>query len=54
MTDFSEWDYALYDETIIENPFIDFELYDKQAFVTLTSCNNQDSINEFLTGGPGG
>ena len=54
MIDFSEWDYALYDETITENPFIDFELYTKQAFVALTSCHNQEGINEFLTGGPGG
>jgi len=54
MTEFTAWDYALYDETIVENPFIDFELYDKQAFVALTSCHKQDGINEFLTGGPGG
>lgn len=54
MTKFTAWDLALYDETITENPFIDFELYDKQAFVALTSCSKQEGINEFLTGGPGG
>ena len=54
MIEFTEWDYALYDETIVENPFIDFELYDKQEFVALTSCHKEDGINEFLTGGPGG
>jgi len=54
MTEFTAWDYSLYYHTIIENPFIDFELYDKQAFVALTSCQKQDGINEFLTGGPGG
>lgn len=54
MIDFVEWDYALYDETIVENPFIDFELYDKQEFVALTSCHKTDGINEVLTGGPGG
>lgn len=54
MTDFNEWDYLNYELTIIDNPFIDFELYDKQSFVALTSCHNQEGINEFLTGGPGG
>lgn len=54
MTDFNEWDYLNYELTILDNPFIDFELYDKQSFVALTSCHNQESINEFLTGGPGG
>ena len=54
MTKFNEWDYSNYYHTIIDNPFIDFELYDKQAFVALTSCHNRDGINEFLTGGPGG
>lgn len=54
MTKFNAWDYSNYYHTIIENPFIDFELYDKQAFVALTGCHKQDGINEFLTGGPGG
>ena len=54
MTEFNEWDYLNYELTILDNPFIDFELYDKQAFVALTSCHNQEGINEFLTGGPGG
>ena len=54
MTKFSEWTYAVYDETIIENPFIDFELYPKQEFVALTSCQDHEGVNEFLTGGPGG
>ena len=54
MTNFNEWDYLNYELNILDNPFIDFELYDKQAFVALTSCHNQDGINEFLTGGPGG
>lgn len=54
MTDFNEWDYLNYELTILDNPFIDFELYDKQSFVALTSCHNLDGINEFLTGGPGG
>lgn len=54
MTKFNEWDYLNYELTILDNPFIDFELYDKQSFVALTSCHNQDGINEFLTGGPGG
>lgn len=54
MTSFNEWDWLNYELTILDNPFIDFELYDKQAFVALTSCHNQDAINEFLTGGPGG
>ena len=54
MTKFNAYDYLLYELTILDNPFIDFELYDKQAFVALTSCHNQESINEFLTGGPGG
>ena len=54
MTNFNEWDYLNYELTILDNPFIDFELYDKQAFVALTSCHNQNGINEFLTGGPGG
>lgn len=54
MTSFTKKECALFDETIVENPFIDFELYDKQKFVALTSCHNQDGINEFLTGGPGG
>ena len=54
MTSFNEWDYLNYELTILDNPFIDFELYDKQAFVALTSCHKQDGINEFLTGGPGG
>ena len=54
MADFTEWDMALYYETIMENPYIDFELYPKQAFVALTSCHKNDGINEALTGGPGG
>lgn len=54
MTEFNEWDYLNYELTILDNPFIDFELYDKQSFVALTSCHNQEGINEFLTGGPGG
>lgn len=54
MTEFNEWDYLNFELTILDNPFIDFELYDKQAFVALTSCHKQDGINEFLTGGPGG
>ena len=53
MTDFNEWDYLNYEYTILDNPFIDFELYDKQSFVALTSCHKHDGINEFLTGGPG-
>lgn len=54
MTEFNEWDYLNYELTILDNPFIDFELYDKQSFVALTSCHEQEGINEFLTGGPGG
>ena len=54
MTEFNEWDYLNYELTILDNPFIDFELYDKQSFVALTSCHNQEGINKFLTGGPGG
>ena len=54
MTKFNEWDYLNYELNILDNPFIDFELYDKQAFVALTSCHKQEGINEFLTGGPGG
>lgn len=54
MTEFTPWDYSNYYYTIIDNPFIDFEFYDKQEFVALTSCHNQDGINEVLTGGPGG
>lgn len=54
MTNFNEWDWLNYELTILDNPFIDFELYDKQAFVALTSCHKHDGINEFLTGGPGG
>lgn len=54
MTEFNEWDWLNYELNIIDNPFIDFELYDKQAFVALTSCHKQEGINEFLTGGPGG
>ena len=54
MTNFNEWDYLNYELTILDNPFIDFELYSKQSFVALTSCHNQEGINEFLTGGPGG
>lgn len=54
MTEFNEWDYLNYELTILDNPFIDFELYEKQAFVALTSCHKQEGINEFLTGGPGG
>ena len=54
MTKFTEWDLALYDDTITENPYIDFELYDKQEFIALTSCSKTDGINEVLTGGPGG
>ena len=53
MTEFTAWDYSLYYKTIVENPFIDFELYDKQVFVALTSCHSE-GINKFLTGGPGG
>ena len=29
MTKFTEWDLALYDDTITENPYIDFELYEE-------------------------
>ena len=54
MTKFNEWDWLNYELTILDNPFIDFDLYDKQAFVALTSCHKQEGINEFLTGGPGG
>ena len=54
MTDFNEWDWKNYELNILDNPFIDFELYDKQAFVALTSCHNQDGVNKFLCGGPGG
>ena len=54
MTEFTAWDYSLYYKTIVENPFIDFELYDKQIFVALTSCHDHEGINKFLTGGPGG
>ena len=54
MIEFNEWDWLNYELTILDNPFIDFELYTKQAFVALTSCHNQEGINEFLTGGPGG
>ena len=54
MTKFNAWDYANYIETIDENPYIDFELYDKQKFFALTSCHRQDGINEGLIGGAGG
>ena len=54
MTKFSNWDYANYYYTIEDNPYIDFDFYDKQELIALTSCHNQDSINEVLTGGPGG
>lgn len=54
MTEFTPWDYSNYYHTIMENPYINFRLYPKQEFVALTSCMNQDGINEFLTGGPGG
>lgn len=54
MTEFNDWDYLNYELNILDNPFIDFELYDKQEFVALTSCHNQEGINKFLTGGPGG
>ena len=54
MIEFNEWDWLNYELTILDNPFIDFELYDKQSLVALTSCHNQEGINEFLTGGPGG
>lgn len=54
MTKFNSWDYSNYYHTIIDNPYIDFELYDKQEFGALTSCHNQDGINEMLTGGAGG
>jgi len=54
MTNFNGWDYSNYYHTIKENPFINFELHPKQELVALTSCHNQDGINEFLTGGPGG
>ena len=54
MTKFSSWDYSNYYHTIIENPYIDFELYDKQELGALTSCHKQDGINEMLTGGAGG
>lgn len=54
MTKFNSWDYANYYHTILENPFIDFELYDKQQLMALTSCHNREGINEALTGGAGG
>ena len=54
MTEFNDWDYLNYELTILDNPFIDFELYDKQSFIALTRCHKQDGITEFLTGGPGG
>lgn len=54
MIEFNAWDYSNYYNTIWDNPFIDFDLYEKQEFVALTSCHNQEGINEFLTGGPGG
>lgn len=54
MTKFNAWDYSNYYNTIYENPFIDFELYDKQEFIALTSCHKREGINKFLTGGPGG
>lgn len=55
MINFNEWDYLNYELTILDNPFINFDLYPKQAFVALTSCHKSDEgINEFLTGGPGG
>lgn len=54
MVNFNEWDYLNYELTILDNPYIDFELYDKQALVALTSCHRQDGINETLAGGPGG
>lgn len=54
MTEFTAWDISLYIHTIELNDFIDFELYDRQKFVAMTSCRKQDDINEFLTGGPGG
>ena len=54
MVKFNNWDYANYYHTILDNPYIDFELYDKQEFIALTSCHKRDGINKFLTGGPGG
>lgn len=54
MVEFNSWDYANYYQTILENPFIDFELYDKQQLLALTSCHNKEGINEALTGGAGG
>ena len=54
MTEFNEWDYLNYQLTILDNPYIPFELYPKQSLVALTSCHKQDGINEALTGGPGG
>ena len=54
MVEFNSWDYANYYQTILENPFIDFELYDKQQLLALTSCHNREGINEALTGGAGG
>ena len=54
MTNFNEWDWLNFELTILDNPYIDFELYDKQVLVALTSCHNHEGINEFLTGGPGG
>ena len=54
MTNFNDWDYLNYELTILDNPFIDFEFYDKQELIALTSCHNYNGINELLTGGPGG
>lgn len=54
MVEFNNWDYANYYYTIFENPYIDFELYDKQQLGALTSCHNREGINEMLTGGAGG
>ena len=54
MVEFNNWDYSNYFYTILENPFIDFELYDKQQLLALTSCHNREGINEALIGGAGG
>lgn len=54
MTNWNEWDRSIYELTIEDNDYIQFELHDKQSFVAITSCHNRDGINEVLTGGPGG
>ncbi|MBQ7927724.1 MAG: terminase family protein [Methanobrevibacter sp.] len=54
MVKFNNWDYANYYHTILDNPYIDFELYDKQQLLALTSCQDREGINEALIGGAGG